>query len=101
MIPWLAQTGGEELALRAILNYGPFGIILVAVLTGHLYVPKHVDDLRATLAECRAELKEERMLRQKEQEFTRDTLVPALTQATDLNKRLGEELLRPRSRAPR
>lgn len=89
----ILALGPESVLIEALLRYGPLGLVLVAIGIGWLFTKPHVDDLRTSLAECRAELKEARVEISQNAALMRDVMVPAVTQSTQLIQRVSEELL--------
>lgn len=89
----ILSVAPESLLVDALLRYGPLGLVLIAIGIGWLFTKPHVDDLRKSLSECRAELKEARDDIRRLEALMRDAMVPAITQSTTLIQRVSDELL--------
>lgn len=83
-------------APQTLLNWAQFGVlglVVAGALFGWVWFKPAVDDLKNTLAECRADLKEAREDLKRQGEIVREILVPAVTKSTELIQRINEEIL--------
>jgi hypothetical protein len=92
----LAQASGESLFVDALLRYGPLGIILVAAALGFIYFKPAVDDLRRELADSKEERRQLLAEVKRLNELSREIVMPAVTQSTDLIRRITERQWRER-----
>jgi hypothetical protein len=89
-------------APQTFLNWAQFGVlglVVAGALFGWVWFKPAVDDLKASLAECRADLKEAREDLKRQGDLTREILVPAVVKSSELIQRVADEIWRLRGAA--
>lgn len=87
----IGQTG-ESLLVEALVNAGPFALILVAIAMGWLHTRGHVEDLRREIAGLRDDLKEARADINRANTVAREVLLPVAERTLSAINTFNDEL---------
>ena len=87
----IAQTG-EGLLVEALVNAGPFALILVAIGLGWLHTRGHVEDLRREIGMLREDLKEARADINRANTVAREVLLPVAERTLAAINNFNDEL---------
>lgn len=92
MIPLLAAEYDPAVQ---IAQFGVLGVVVALFLFGFIYARPAVDDLRKELAATKVERNELMAEVRRLNEVSREVIVPAVTQATEMLREITRQQLRP------
>lgn len=96
---WIAAATDAPQTFLNWAQFGVLGLVVAGALFGWIWFKPAVEDLKATLAECRADLKEAREDLKRQGDLMREILVPAVVKSTELTQRVADEIWRLRGAA--